>query len=195
MVDEKKDVTTKEVEEKKEAPTEEKVEAKPADAKSSDAAKEEKKEEVKKEEPKTEEKPADAKSSDAAKEEEVEVPKEFKKLVEQIETMSVLELHELVKVLEKKFGVSAAAVAVAGPAGGDEGGAEEKTEFNVELISDGGAKIPTMKVVKEILGLGLKEAKDLVEGVPSVLKEGVKKEEAEEMKKKIEEAGGKVELK
>ena len=183
MVDEKKDVTTKAVEEKKdtpaqvEAPTEEKVEAK-----------EEKKEEAKKDEPKAEEKKEEAG-------EEVEVPKEFKKIVEQIETMSVLELHELVKVLEKKFGVSAAAVAVAGPAGGDEGGAEEKTEFNVELISDGGAKIPTMKVVKEILGLGLKEAKDLVEGVPSVLKEGVKKEEAEEMKKKIEEAGGKVELK
>ena len=129
MVDEKKDVTTKAVEEKKdtpaqaEAPTEEKVEAKV--------------EEVKKDEPKAEEKPADAKSSGEAKEEkgeEVEVPKEFKKIVEQIETMSVLELHELVKVLEKKFGVSAAAVAVAGPAGGDEGGAEEKTEFNVELM-------------------------------------------------------------
>ena len=180
MVDEKKDVTTKEVEEKKEAPAEEKVETKT--------------EEVKKDEPKAEEKPADAKSSGDAKEE-VEVPKEFKKLVEQIETMSVLELHELVKVLEKKFGVSAAAVAVAGPAGGDGGEAEEKSKFNVVLISDGCAKIPTMKVIKEILGLGLKEAKDLVEGVPSVLKEGVKKEEAEEMKKKIEEAGGKVELK
>ena len=187
MVDEKKDVATKAVEEKKDAPaqaeasTEEKVETKV--------------EEVKKDEPKEkEEAPASTKGSGEAKEE-VEVPKEFKKLVEQIETMSVLELHELVKVLEKKFGVSAAAVAVAGPAGGDGGEAEEKTEFNVELISDGGAKIPTMKVVKEILGLGLKEAKDLVEGVPSVLKEGVKKEEAEEMKKKIEEAGGKVELK
>ena len=181
MVDEKKDVTTEAVEEKKdvsaqtETPAEKKVEAK-----------EKKKEEVKKEEPKVEEK------EEAG--EEVEVPDKFKKLVEQVETMSVLELHELVKVLEKKFGVSAAAVAVAGPAGGGDD-VEEKTEFNVELISDGGAKIPTMKVVKEILGLGLKEAKDLVEGVPSVLKEGVKKEEAEEMKKKIEEAGGKVELK
>ena len=144
-------------------------------------------------EEKVEEKPADAKGSGVAKEE-VEVPEKFKKLVDQIETMSVLELHELVKVLENKFGVSAAAVAVAGPAAGGEE-AEEKTEFTVELISDGGAKIPTMKVVKEILGLGLKEAKDLVEGVPSVLKEAVKKEEAEEMKKKLEEAGAKVELK
>jgi len=128
-------------------------------------------------------------------EEKVEVPEKFKKLVDQIETMSVLELHELVKVLEKKFGVSAAAVAVAGPAAGGDSDVEEKTEFNVVLVSDGGAKIPTMKIVKEILGLGLKEAKDLVEGVPSVLKEGVKKEEAEAMKKKIEEAGAKVELK
>ena len=171
MTDEiKKDVTTEEVEKKKEAPAEVKVEAKPASAQGSGVAKEEVGEEV-------------------------EVPDKFKKLVEQVETMSVLELHELVKVLEKKFGVSAAAVAVAGPAGGDAGDAEEKTEFTVELISDGGAKIPTMKVVKEILGLGLKEAKDLVEGVPSVLKEGLKKEEAEEMKKKLEEAGAKVVLK
>lgn len=178
MTDEiKKDVAAEAVEEvKKEAPAEKVAEAK-----------EEKKKETKKEEPKAEEK--------TETEEKVEVPAKFKKLVEEIETMSVLELHELVKVLENKFGVSAAAVAVAGPAGGDGGEAEEKTEFTVELLSDGGAKIPTMKVVKEILGLGLKEAKDLVEGVPSVLKEGVKKEEAEEMKKKLEEAGAKVELK
>jgi large subunit ribosomal protein L7/L12 len=108
--------------------------------------------------------------------------------------MSVLDLNELVKVFEKKFGVSAAAVAVAGPAAGGDA-AEEQSEFTVELTSDGGAKIPVMKVVKDILGLGLKEAKDLVEGVPSVIKEGVKKEEAEEIKSKIEEAGGKVTLK
>jgi len=125
---------------------------------------------------------------------EVEVPAKFQQLVEQVETMSVLELHKLVKLLEKKFGVSAAAVAVAGPIGGEDG-AEEKSEFTIELISDGGAKIPTMKVVKELLGLGLKEAKDLVEGVPSILKEGVKKKEAEEMKKKLEEVGAKVALK
>lgn len=139
---------------------------------------------------------ADASSDDASDDagEDVEVPAKFKDLVETVENMSVLELNELVKLLEKKFGVSAAAVAVAGGAGA-EGGAEEKDEFTVELSSDGGAKIPVMKAVKEILGLGLKEAKELVEGVPAVLKEGVKKEEAEEMKAKIEEAGGKVELK
>ena len=123
----------------------------------------------------------------------VEVPAKFKALVEQIESMSVLELNELVKLFEKKFGVSAAAVAVAGPAAG--GSAEEQSEFTVELTSDGGAKIPVMKAVKELLGLGLKEAKELVEAVPAVLKEGVKKEEAEALKAKIEEAGGKVTLK
>ncbi len=122
----------------------------------------------------------------------VEVPAKFKDLVETVENMSVLELNELVKLLEKKFGVSAAAVAVAGPAAG---AAEEKSEFTVELVSDGGAKIPVMKAVKELLGLGLKEAKELVESAPTDLKEGVKKEEAEEMKAKIEEAGGKVTLK
>ncbi|MFT5280610.1 MAG: large subunit ribosomal protein L7/L12 [Flavobacteriaceae bacterium] len=123
----------------------------------------------------------------------VEVPAQFKALVEQVESMTVLELNELVKLLEKKFGVSASAVAVAGPAAGDAG--EEKTEFDVELTSDGGAKIPVMKVVKEVLGLGLKEAKDLVEGTPAMIKTGIKKEEAEEIKAKIEAAGGKVELK
>lgn len=124
---------------------------------------------------------------------EVEVPSKFKALVDQVESMSVLELHELVKLLEKKFGVSAAAVAVAGPAAADAG--EEKTSFNVELVSDGGSKIPVMKVIKEELSLGLKEAKELVESAPVVIKEGVKKEDAEALKAKIEEAGGKVELK
>ncbi len=122
----------------------------------------------------------------------VEIPKEFKALVDQVEKMSVMELNTLVKLLEKKFGVSAAAVAVAGPAAG---GAEEKSEFTVELTSDGGAKIPVMKVVKEVLGLGLKEAKDLVEALPAIIKEGAKKEEAEQIKAKLEEAGGKVTLK
>lgn len=125
----------------------------------------------------------------------VEVPAKFKDLVEAVENMSVLDLNELVKLLEKKFGVSAAAVAVAGPAAGGDAGAEEKDSFTVELTSDGGAKIPVMKVVKELLGLGLKEAKELVESVPAVIKEGAKKEEAEDIKAKIEEAGGKVELK
>lgn len=125
---------------------------------------------------------------------EVVVPEKFKKLVESIEAMSVLELHELVKLLEKKFGVSAAAVAVAGPAVAATAG-EEKTSFNVHLVSSGDQKIAVIKVVKGALGLGLKEAKDLVDGAPSVLKEGVKKEDAEKMKAEIEAAGGKVELK
>lgn len=126
----------------------------------------------------------------------VEVPAKFKTLVESIDSMSVLDLHELVKLLEKKFGVSAAAVAVMGGAGAGAGeAAEEKTEFNVELTSFGEAKIPVMKAVKEALGLGLKEAKDLVESAPCMVKEGMKKEDAEALKKSIEEAGGKVELK
>jgi large subunit ribosomal protein L7/L12 len=124
----------------------------------------------------------------------VEVPAKFKAIVESIEEMSVLDLNELVKLFEAKFGVSASAVAAAGGAGAGEE-AEEQTEFNVELSSFGESKIPVMKVVKEALGLGLKEAKELVEAAPTVLKEGLKKEEAEELKKKIEEAGGKAELK
>jgi large subunit ribosomal protein L7/L12 len=122
----------------------------------------------------------------------VEVPKEFAAIVEAVEKMSVLELNSLVKVIEAKWGVSATAAAA--PAAGADAGAE-KTEFDVVLESDGGAKIPVMKAVKELLGLGLKEAKELVEAAPATLKEGVKTEEAEEMKAKIEEAGGKVELK
>jgi large subunit ribosomal protein L7/L12 len=124
----------------------------------------------------------------------VTVPAKFKDIVSKIEEMSVIELHELVKVLEEKFGVSAAAVAVAGPAAAGEE-AEVKSTFNVELTSAGEQKIAVMKVVKEVLALGLKEAKDLVDGAPMILKEGLKKEEAEDLKKKIEEAGGKVTLK
>lgn len=124
----------------------------------------------------------------------VEVPAQFKDVVEKIEKMSVLELHQLVKIFEQKFGVSAAAVASVG-GGAVAEAAEEKTDFDVHLTSDGGAKIAVMKVVKEVLGLGLKEAKDLVDGIPSVLKAGAKKEEAEALKKAVEDAGGKVELK
>jgi len=124
----------------------------------------------------------------------VTVPAKFKDIVSKIEELSVIELHELVKVLEEKFGVSAAAVAVAGPAVAGEA-AEEKSAFTVELTSAGEQKIAVMKVVKEVLALGLKEAKDLVDAAPSVLKEGMKKAEAEEFKKKIEDAGGKVTLK
>lgn len=119
-----------------------------------------------------------------------------KDIIEMVEKMSVLDLHTLVKALEEKFGVSAAAVAVAG--GGSEGGApaaEEKDTFTVVLASSGEQKIAVMKVVKEVLGLGLKEAKDLVDAAPSTLKDGMKKAEAEEIKKKIEAAGGKIELK
>lgn len=128
-------------------------------------------------------------------EEKVEVPAKFKDLVEKIETMSVLELHELVKLLEKKFGVSAAAVAVAGSAAPAADAAEEKSSFNLELTAAGEGKIAVIKVIKDVLGLGLKEAKDMVEGAPIMVKEGLKKDEAEAIKKKLEEAGAKVTLK
>ncbi|MGM0629023.1 MAG: 50S ribosomal protein L7/L12 [Patescibacteria group bacterium] len=125
------------------------------------------------------------------------MPEKFKDIVETIEQMSVLDLHELVKLLEKRFGVSAAAVAVAGAAPAEGAGAEEeeKTEFDVELKDPGAQKIAVIKVVKAALNLGLKEAKDLVDGAPAVLKEGMPKEEAEDLKSKIEEAGGTVEMK
>ena len=124
----------------------------------------------------------------------VEIPAEFKALVEQVEKMSVLELHALVKVLEKRFGVSAAAVAVAGPAANG-AAAEEQSEFTVELTEAGAQKIAVIKVVKEVLSLGLKEAKDMVDAAPAVVKEGMKKEDAEALKAKLEEAGAKVTLK
>ncbi|MDB4940298.1 MAG: ribosomal protein [Candidatus Doudnabacteria bacterium] len=126
-----------------------------------------------------------------------QVPEKFQGLVEQIEKLSVLELSELVKVLEEKFGVSAAAPMMMGsmPAAGGAAAAEEKTEFTVELTESGANKIGVIKVVREITGVGLKEAKDLVDGAPKAIKENVAKAEAEEMKKKIEEAGGKAVLK
>ena len=132
---------------------------------------------------------------EATEEAAVEMTAAQKKIVEQIEKMTVLELNEFVKVLEQKFGVSAQAVAVAAPGAGAEGAGEEQTAFTVELTDGGTQKIAVIKVVKEVLGLGLKDAKDMVDGVPTALKEGVKKEEAEEIQKKIEEAGGKVMLK
>lgn len=136
--------------------------------------------------------------SEETKKDSVEIPKKFKDLVKQIEEMSVLDLSELVKVLEEKFGVSAAApMMMAAASVSAEGGApaEEKSTFNVELASGGDQKIAVIKVIREITSLGLKEAKDLVDGAPKVVKENVKKEEAEEMKKKLEAAGAKVELK
>lgn len=129
----------------------------------------------------------------------VKVPEKFKKLVDEIEKMSVLELSELVKILEEKFGVSAAApmmVAGAAPAAGAEGAAaEEKSEFDVEVTAAGASKINVIKVVREVTGLGLKDAKDLVDAAPKVIKEKVAKAEAEEMKKKLEAAGASVTLK
>lgn len=129
---------------------------------------------------------------DVQVEETVEVPAKFKTLVESIEKMSVLELYELVKLLEKKFGVSA--VAAAAPAAAAEA-VEEKSDFVIHLKDAGASKIGVIKVVKEAMGLGLKEAKDLVDAAPTDLKSGVKKEEAEEMKKKLEDAGAVIELK
>ncbi len=127
----------------------------------------------------------------------VVVPEKFKKIVEEIEKMSVLDLSELVKILEEKFGVSAAAPVMMGamPAGGAGEEVEEKTEFDVELTASGAQKINVIKAVREITGLGLKESKDLVDGAPKVVKEKVTKEQAEEMKKKLEEAGATVVVK
>ena len=118
-------------------------------------------------------------------------------IIDAVAELSVLELSELIKDMEEKFGVSAAAaVAVAGPAAAAEaGGAEEKTDFDVILASFGEKKVGVIKVVRAITGLGLKEAKDLVEAAPSAVKEGVTKEESEEMKKQLEEAGATVEVK
>lgn len=132
-------------------------------------------------------------TTDQTTDEAFEVPEKFKSLIESVDKMSVLELHELVKTLEKKFGVSASAVAVAAPGAAE--AVEEKSLFTVELTSAGGQKIAVIKVVKEVLALGLKEAKDLVEAAPAVLKEGVKKDEAEALKAKVEAAGGQVTLK
>ncbi|WP_114690312.1 50S ribosomal protein L7/L12 [Polynucleobacter necessarius] len=118
-------------------------------------------------------------------------------IIEAVGSMSVMDLNDLVKAFEEKFGVSAAAMAVAGPAGGGDaaGGGEEQTEFTVNLVEAGANKVSVIKAVREITGLGLKEAKDLVDGAPKSIKEGVDKKTAEEAKKKLEEAGAKAELK
>ena len=139
------------------------------------------------------------KDEDKKQEETVDVPEKFKKLVDEIEKMKVLDLAELVKILEKKFGVSSAPQVVAGavaPAAGEE--AEEKSSFNVELTTVGDKKIDVIKVVRDITQKGLKESKDLVDAAgsaPQMIKENAKKEEAEEIKKQFEAAGAKVELK
>ena len=118
------------------------------------------------------------------------------KIVEDVKELSVLELNDLVKALEEEFGVSAAAMVAAGPAAGaGAAAAEEKTEFDVILASFGDSKMGVIKVVKDVCGLGLREAKELVEAAPKALKEGVSKAEAEEIKAKLEEAGAKIEIK
>ena len=143
--------------------------------------------EAPKEEPKAEEK-AEVKSD-------IKLSAEAKKVLESVEKMTVLELADLVKAMEEKFGVSAAApVAVAAAAPADAAPAEEKSSFNVVLKASGDQKINVIKVVRELTELGLKEAKDLVEGAPKTVKENVKKEDAEAMKAKLEEAGATVEL-
>ena len=135
--------------------------------------------------------------SEETTKEAVVVPEKFKSLVETIEKMSVLDLADLVKVLEEKFGVSAAAPAMmmaAGPAAGA-AAVEEQTEFTVELSNSGANKINVIKAVRAITALGLKEAKDLVDAAPSVVKEGLSKEQAADMKKQLEDAGATVTLK
>lgn len=151
------------------------------------------------EEKKVADAPVEETKAEDAKEEkkDIAVPAKFKSLVEEVEKMSVLDLSELVTILEDKFGVSSAAPMMAMAPGAAAGGeaVEEKSEFDVELTAAGETKINVIKAVRAITQLGLKEAKDMVDGAPTVLKEGVKKEEAEEMKKQIEEAGGTVTLK
>lgn len=135
-----------------------------------------------------------------AEDKKIEVPSKFKDIIEKIESMNVLDLSELVKILEEKFGVSSAPMMMAAPSGGGTGveaAADEeiKDSFTVILKAGGDQKIQVIKVIREVLGLGLKEAKDLVDAAPKPVKEGAKKEEAEELKKKLEEAGATVEVK
>ena len=191
MTEEIKKENTEEKKEEKEI--EKKAEEKTEEGIQESSDKKEAKEEAKKEVKETEKK----------EEEPVKVPEKFKKLVEEIEKLNVLDLAELVKILEKKFGVTAQAPVVAAPAGQAGTGegasqAEEKTIFNVELKEMGDKKIEVIKAVRDITGKGLKDSKDLVDALangPQTVKEGVKKEEAEEIKKKLEAAGAKVELK
>jgi len=147
-------------------------------------------------------KPSFAKATEGENEGKIEIPAKFKDLVEKIEALSVLDLAELVKILEKKFGVSAAApvmVAPAAPASAQaSAGEEEKSVYNIELVAPGDKKIEVIKAVRDVTEKGLKEAKDLVEAAatsPQIVKENVKKEKAQEIKKKFEAAGAKVELK
>ncbi len=133
-------------------------------------------------------------------EKEIKLSKAAQSILDDVKKLSVLELADLVKAMEEEFGVSAAAPVAAAAAGapaggGDAGGAEEKDSFDIELTAPGGQKIAVIKAVREITGLGLKEAKDMVDGAPKVIKEGVKKDEAEKIQKQLEEAGATVALK
>ncbi len=175
MAEEKKEQNADEAEVKEEDKKEE------AASEKKEEPKEEKKEEIK-EDKKVEDK----------EEEEVEVPAKFKDIVEKIEKMTVIDLSDLVSLLEKKFKVSAVAPAAAG--GGAAGGGEEKAEVNVVLKAAGDQKINVIKVVKEIAGIGLQEAKGIVDAAPGTIKENVKRKDAEEMKAKLEGAGAVVEL-
>jgi len=162
-------------------------------------AEEVKVEEPKAEEPKAEEPKAEAKAEKAEKKEDVKVPKEFEKLVDQLDKLSALEISKFVKFLEEYWGVSAAApaIAMAAPAGGADGGApaaEEKSEYDVMLKDAGAQKVAVIKAVKDITGLGLGEAKAIVDSAPKAVKEKVSKDEAEEAKKALEAAGATVEL-
>ena len=136
-------------------------------------------------------------SDDATEAKTIELSKEEKAVIDALEKLNVVQLNNVVKFMEEEYGISAAAPVAVAPqsGGGDAGGAEEKDEFDVELSDAGGQKIAVIKVVREITGLGLAEAKGMVDGAPKVIKEGAKKEEAEELKKKLEAAGAKVELK
>jgi large subunit ribosomal protein L7/L12 len=195
MTEENKQEETKE-EESKENPLEEPLET-PLETPSKDQAEEEKPEPSSSAKA-TEDKKSEPKVAEKVEEKEVEVPEKFKKIVDEIEAMKITDLAELVKILEKKFGVSPMVAAAVPGAGGNAGAgaeAEEKSEFTIELKNPGAEKIQVIKVVREITGKGLKEAKDLVDAAPKVLKENVKKEEAEEIKKKLESAGASVELK
>jgi len=147
-----------------------------------------------------EQKQDQAAENTAEEKKEIEIPEKFKDIVSSIEKMSVLDLSELVKILEEKFGVSAAAPMMAmgampGAGAGEAAEEEEKTSFNIELTATGANKIAVIKAIRSITELGLKEAKDLTDGAPTVVKEGVAKEEAEKMKKTLEEAGATVTLK
>ena len=165
------------------------VEEAKAETPKEEAPKEEKKAAPAKEE-KKEEAPKEEKSS-------VELSKSAQKILDEVKKLTVIELADLVKAMEDEFGVSAAAPVMMGamPAGGGADDAEEQTEFTVELTASGDQKINAIKAVREITGLGLKEAKDLVDSAPKAVKEGIKKEEAEELKKKLEEVGATVTIK